>query len=128
MRKIPPAQKNSMFEKKLISENLQKSYCYKCGGVLSGAKVVPITDAPAAIIAHAVCPACKAESMVTITQAGSGVTPVFSDLYGVEFKKFIMEKPVTYDELLDLHVALEKEGIWNLLHKKEKNLVKKLKK
>ena len=111
-----------MLEKKFITENLQKTLCHKCGSNLSGAKLVTITEAPIALIAHAICPICSAESMVTITSAGSGSMPIQSDLTGEEFKKFVGLKPLNYDELLDLHLALKKEKIWNLLQKKEKNL------
>ena len=40
-----------------------------------------------------------------------------------EFKKFIGAKNVSYDEVLDLHIALKKETIWNLLQKKEKKIL-----
>lgn len=116
-----------MIEKKFIVENLQKAQCYKCGSSMGDAELVPITNAPVAWVAHAVCPICKAESMVTITSAGSGIMPIQSDLTGTEYKKFVGIKSVSYDELLDLHVALKKEPLWNLLQKKEKNLVKQQK-
>jgi len=108
-----------MIEKKLINENLQKTYCYRCGSSLEGAKLITISEAPIALVAHAICPICKAESMVTITTTGSGAVPVQSDLTGQEFKKFIGAKAVSYDELLDLHIALKTDHIWNLLDKKD---------
>ena len=116
-----------MFEQKFIAENLQKTYCPKCGSSLEGAQLVTISEAPIALVAHAVCPVCKAESMVTITPAGSGTVQVQSDLTGSEFKKFIGAKNVSYDEVLDLHIALKKETIWNVLQKKEKKQENKLK-
>lgn len=76
------------------------------------------------MVAHAVCSICKAESMITITPAGSGIVPVQSDLTGEEFKKFMGAKAVSYDELLDIHTALKKNKLWNLLDKKEKKLAK----
>lgn len=94
---------------------------------MEGAKYVPITEAPLTWVAYAVCPTCKAESMVTITPTGNGIVPVQSDLAGREFKKFIGARSVSYDELLDLHQALEKESIWSLLRKKENNSVKRIK-
>jgi hypothetical protein len=109
-----------MIEKKFIMENLQRTFCYKCGASLEGAKLITVTEAPIALVAHAVCPICNAESMVTITANGSGAMPVQSDLTGEEYKKFIGLPPVAYDELLDLHVKLKKEKIWNLMQKKEK--------
>jgi hypothetical protein len=117
----------TMLEKKFILENLQKSYCYRCGTSLEGAKLVTITEAPIALVAHAVCNICKAESMITITPAGSGIVPVQSDLTGEEFKRFIGARAVSYDELLDLHTTLKKRNIWNLLVKKEKKSVNKSK-
>ena len=114
-----------MFEKKFIAENLQKTYCPKCGSSLEGAQLVTISEAPIALVAHAVCPVCKTESMVTITPTGSGSIQVQSDLIGYEFKKFLGAKNVTYDEVLDLHIALKKGNIWKLLQKKEKKQVKK---
>jgi hypothetical protein len=113
-----------MLEQKIITENLQKTLCYKCGSSLENAKLVPITNAPVALIAHAVCSVCSAESMITITPTGSGTVPVKSDLTGKEFKKFIGAKTISYDELLDLHTALKKKDLWSLMHKKEKNLEK----
>ncbi len=91
---------------------------------MENAKLVQISDAPVAWIAHAVCQGCKAESMITITPAGNGIVPVKSDLTGVEFKRFLGFKSVSYDEILDLHLALKKENIWKLLQKKEKSSVK----
>lgn len=113
-----------MLEKKFILENLQKSSCYRCGASFEGAKLITITEAPIALVAHAVCASCKAESMITITPAGSGIVPLQSDLTGEEFKKFIGAKAVNYDELLDVHLSLKKQNIWNLLDKKEKKSVK----
>ncbi len=120
--KIPEL--NQMLEKKLLTESLQRICCHKCGSSMEGASIVTVNEAPASLIAHAVCSVCKAESMVTITPVGSGIMPVQSDLTGSEFKKFISAKAVSYDEVLDLHVALKKENIWNLMDKKEKYLEK----
>ncbi len=117
-----------MLEKKYIKEHLERTFCYKCGSSLEEAKLTSITDAPVALIAHAVCPKCQAESMVTITATGSGSIPMISDLHGDEIKKFLGVKGTSYDELLDLHKLLKKESVWNLLHKQDKILAKKLKK
>src|SRR5258708_1162434 len=103
-----------MLEQKYIKEHLEKTLCYKCGSSLEGAKLTSITDAPVVLIAHAVCPKCQAESMVTITSTGSGSIPVISDLHGEEMKKFIGIKSTSYDELLRLHKLLEKKDIWSL--------------
>ncbi|OGC63099.1 hypothetical protein A2264_00150 [candidate division WWE3 bacterium RIFOXYA2_FULL_46_9] len=65
--------------------------------------------------------------MVTITPAGSGVTPVISDLTGEEYAKFIDANIIGYDDVLNLYKALKKESLWNLLHTKEKKQVKKQK-
>ena len=86
-----------------------------------------ITEAPIAFVAHAVCSKCQAESMVTITSAGGGVTPLISDLNIAEFKKFIGTKSVSYDELLDLHKMLSKKDIWSLLEKQDMSLAKRQK-
>ncbi|GIW69294.1 MAG: hypothetical protein KatS3mg101_0041 [Patescibacteria group bacterium] len=108
-----------------ILENLRKTHCYRCGGSLERAEIVPISNETSlAWVAHAVCPKCKAESMVTITPTGNGIVPVQSDLKGTEFKKFVGIKSVSYDEVLDLHLALKKEHIWNLLQKNEKKSAK----
>jgi hypothetical protein len=116
-----------MLARKFITKNLGKTLCHRCGKSMEGAKYVPVSEAPVEWVAHAVCPTCKAESMVTITPSGNGIVPVQSDLAGWEFKKFIGVKSVSYDELLDLHLALKKENIWNLLQKKEKNSEKRTK-
>jgi len=114
-----------MQETNYIKDYLQKTLCYKCGASLERAKLETITEAPIAFVAHAVCSKCKAESMVTITSTGGGVTPLISDLNVTEFKKFISAKSVSYDELLDLHKMLLKKDLWSLLDKKEKSLEKK---
>jgi uncharacterized protein (UPF0212 family) len=113
-----------MLEKKFILEHLEKTNCPKCGSSLKSAEIVPISEAPIAWIGHAVCPKCKAESMVTITQIGAGIVQVQSDMRADEYNKFIGASAVSYDEVIDLHKALKKKNIWNLLHKKEKSLEK----
>ncbi len=110
-----------MLQKKVIKQHLEKIFCYKCGSSLGSAKLVPISEAPLSVVAHAVCPKCQAESMVTISHTGGGSIPVMSDLTGKEIKRFLGAKSISYDELLDLHLELEKKDIWKLLHKKEKN-------
>jgi len=117
-----------MLEKKFIKENLEKTFCYKCGASLGSAKISPITEAPIVVIAHVVCTQCQAESMITITSSGSGSVPLISDMGSEEIKKFIHLKPITYDELIDLHLTLKKENIWKLMHKKDPTSGKKLKK
>ena len=115
-----------MIENKVVLKQLQKAKCYKCGGSLEHAEIVPITSSQIGWVGHAVCPACKAESMVTITQTGTtGIMPVQSDLKGIEYKKFVGIKAISYDDVLQLHQILKKESIWNLLDKKDKNLGKK---
>ena len=110
-----------MIQKQAIKEHLSKTFCYKCGISLEGAKLVPISNAPVALIAHAVCPNCQAQSMITFTAGGSGAMPITSDLYGEEIKKFMTCKQITIDDVLKMHEILKKEKLWNLLHKKEKN-------
>lgn len=116
-----------MLEKRLIKEHLEKTFCHKCGSSLGGAKLVPISEAPISLVAHAVCPKCQAESMITITQTGSGIMPITSDLGSGEIKKFIGMRSVSYDDLMELHLELKKKNIWKLLQKKEKSSVKKRK-
>jgi hypothetical protein len=114
-----------MLEKKFITESLQKTRCYKCGSTMERAKIIPITEAPLALVAHTVCATCQAEGMLTITPVGSGLMPIKSDLKGDEVKKFIDAKAVSYQELLDLHTTIKKEGIWKLLDKKDSKKEKK---
>ncbi|OGC39065.1 hypothetical protein A3K42_00625 [candidate division WWE3 bacterium RBG_13_37_7] len=116
-----------MLEKKLITDSLQKTQCPKCGASLDGANLVTVSEAATLFVAHAVCAVCKAESVVTITPGGSGSISVQTDLLSYEFKKFIAAKAITYDDVLNLHVALKKENIWSLLAKKDKNLEKQQK-
>jgi len=117
-----------MIDRKLIVENLlQRTQCHKCGGRLDQARLVTVSEDMATWVAHAVCPVCKAESMITITPGGGGIAPVYSDLKVSERRKFATAAPINYDDLLDLHQALKKEKIWNLLDKKDKNLEKKRK-
>jgi ribosomal protein S27AE len=116
-----------MLEQRYIKEHLERSSCHKCGSSLGGAKLSTISDAPVALVAHAVCPNCRSESMLTITPAGSGIVPLVSDLTGPEIKKFLACTPVSYDDVLNIHKILKKDSIWNLLLKKEKQSVKRSK-
>jgi hypothetical protein len=116
-----------MLEQKVIKEHLERAVCYKCGASLENAKLFTISDAPMAFMAHTVCPKCKSESVFTITPAGSGIMPLISDLTGEEIVRFAFERGVNYDDLFDLYKKLEKKSLWNLLHKKEKNLARKRK-
>lgn len=107
----------------LIKENLQKLFCYKCGGSLEGAKMEHISNSP---MAHVTCKHCNAESMVTLTLGGIGSVPHVSDLTPKEIKKFLKADPVSYDEVLQLHKLLKRKSIWKLLQQKEQNKVEKL--
>ncbi len=102
-----------------INEHLAKALCHKCGISLEGAKLTPISKMPIALIAHTVCPNCNAESIITITFAGSGIMPMVSDLKGNEFKKVMGKSPTSYEELFELHKLLKGKNIWKLLQKKE---------
>lgn len=116
-----------MLEKKQILENLQGTVCPKCGASLSSATIDTVFEAQSSYVAHAVCSSCLSSSMVTVTPTGSGTVAINSDLEGFEFKKFISQRSVSYEDVLDLHLLLKKENIWNLLHKKEKKQEKQLK-
>ena len=116
-----------MIENKQILENLQGTVCPKCGASLSNARIDTVFEAQSSFVAHAVCASCRASSMVTVTPQGSGTVPIYSDLAGHEFKKFIPERSVSYEDVLNLHLLLKKENLWNLLHKKEKKQEKQLK-
>ena len=117
-----------MLEKKELKENLEKSFCYKCGNNLAEAKIEKISEAPVLFVAHAVCNKCRAQSMVTISSSGTGTVPLISDMSSEEIKKVISLKSITYDEIIDLHVALTSTSIWKLLQKKEPTSGKKVKK
>jgi hypothetical protein len=114
-----------MLEKRVITESLQKTVCYKCGAKMDEAVIVPVADSPLALVVHTVCNQCHAEGMLTITPVGSGLMPVRSDLTGEEMKKFIGAKAIEYKDLLSLHTTLKKESIWSLLEKKDKKKEKK---
>lgn len=107
-----------------LKTHLSKTLCPKCGSSLDTAKLVPITEMPVGILAHAVCIKCKSENMVRITSMGAGVMPLISDLQGREVKKFINTGNVTFEEVIELHKKLSKESICNLLQKKEPSSVK----
>lgn len=110
-----------------INEHLAKALCYKCGASLEGAKLTPISKVSMALIAHTVCPKCAAESIITITLAGSGIMPLISDLRGMEIEKFTGKSPTSYEELFELHSLLKGKNIWKLLQKKDKTKVNKIK-
>ena len=114
-------------DKKTLKEHLIKTFCYKCGSSLDGANVVPVSEVTVALTAHVTCPNCKAESMITITLGGSGMMPVTTDLLPEEIKSFYGVTEISTDDVLTLHTLLKKETLWNLLQKKDKNLVKKTK-
>ncbi len=114
-----------MLESSVIKEHLSKTFCYKCGTSLEDAKITTISEVPVAVVAHARCKNCQAESMVTITIAGGGSVPMLTDLTGDELKKFIGAKSITYDESLDLHLLLKKKPICELMQKKDKILENK---
>jgi transcription elongation factor Elf1 len=109
-----------MLKNKQILENLQSTNCPKCGTSLSTARIDTVFEAQSSFVAHAVCSSCSTSSMVTVTPNGSGTVPIYSDLSGTEFKKFLTKPGISYEDVLDLHLLLKKENIWNLLHKKEK--------
>ncbi|MBI2414727.1 hypothetical protein HYV31_02720 [candidate division WWE3 bacterium] len=106
-----------MIEDKQINEQLAKSNCYKCGESLNGAKMTTIGKLPAAVIAHTVCPNCQAESIITLTLAGSGIMPLISDLGPSEMQKFATNKPTSYDDLFKLHDIVKKGKLWKLLQR-----------
>ena len=53
--------------------------------------------------------------------------PVTTDLLPEEIKGFYGVTEISTDDVLALHTLLKKETLWNLLQKKDKNLVKKTK-
>jgi hypothetical protein len=114
-----------MIETLHLKNHLAKAYCSKCGVSLGTAKLVPISDLPLGVIAHAVCENCNSENMVTITSVGTGVMAMASDLTSDEIKKFVSTSGVSYEEVLELHNRLKKESLWNLLQKKEHNSERK---
>ena len=109
-----------MLKNKQILQNLQGTKCPKCDASLSTAKIDTVFQANSSYIAHAVCSTCSASSMITVTPNGSGTVPIYSDLSGKEFKKFLTSSSISYDDVLDLHLLLKKETLWKLLHKIEK--------
>jgi hypothetical protein len=116
-----------MIDKGYFTKHLSKASCSKCGTSLGSAKFVPISELPLAVVGHAVCEACKSENMVTITTMGTGVVAMASDLSSEEVKKFISEANVTYNDVLELHTALENQSICSLLQKNEQSSEKKQK-
>lgn len=108
-------------------KNLGKVSCYNCGATLEKAQLIVVTETPLALVAHATCPECDAQSMVTVTPSGIGSVPLVSDLEPNEIKKFINMELISYDEILELHKKLKKTTICNLMQQKERRLVKKQK-
>jgi len=108
-------------------KNIGKVSCYNCGATLEKAQLVVVIETPLALVAHATCSECGAQSMVTMTPSGVGSVPLVSDLEPKEIKKFINMEPISYDEILDLHKKLKKTTICNIMQKKEKPLKKKKK-
>lgn len=113
-----------MLEHTHLKTFLSKAYCNKCGTSLDTAELVPITEMPLGLVAHAVCARCKSENMVTITTLGTGVVPLVSDLTGQEIKKFVKSDNISYDDVLAIHKKLRKDSICNLMQKKENILEK----
>ena len=94
---------------------------------MEGAEFTTVSEVPVALIAHAKCPHCSAESMITITVAGNGMAPLVSDLQAYEIKKFIGAKIISYDEILSLHKLVQKTSICKLVHNLEKKQAKEQK-
>lgn len=109
-----------MLKNKQILKNIQATKCPKCEESLSTAQIDTVFKADSSYIAHAICAKCSTTSMITVTPNGSGTVPIYSDLTGTEFKKFLKMPGISYEDVLDLHLLLKKETLWNLLHKKEK--------
>ena len=119
-----PATAITMLEKQYILKHLAKTYCYKCGASMEGAELTTVSEVPVALIAHAKCPNCKAESMITITVAGTGASPLISDLKAHEIKKFMGEKSISYDEILAVHKQMQKTSVCKLMQNLEKKQAK----
>ncbi len=108
-----------LVENKIVIENLHRAACPKCQKPFGNAEIYTVSQAPTSLIAHATCANCKTASMITITNAGTGLVPITSDLGGQEFKKFISASAISHDEVLSLHQTLKEKNIWNLLQRKE---------
>lgn len=106
-------------ENKIVIENLHRAACPKCQKPLGNAEIYTVSQAPASLIAHATCANCKTASMITVTTAGTGLTPITSDLGGMEFKKFMSANAISFEEILGLHKTLKEKSIWKLLQRKE---------
>lgn len=113
-----------MLEHTHLKTFLSKAYCRRCGTSLDTADLVPISEMPLGLVAHAVCISCKSENMVTITTLGAGVLPLTSDLSAKELKRFVHLDNVSYEDVLALHKKLRKDSICKLLQKKEQNTVR----
>ena len=94
---------------------------------LDGARLTPISKVPLALVAHAVCQNCLAESIITITLAGSEVASSSSDLKSSELQNFVGLRPTSYEELFELHSKLKRKPIWKLLQQNEKHSERKIK-
>ena len=116
-----------MIVEKHITDHLSKTKCHKCGMSLDGARLTPISKVPLALVAYAVCSNCLAESIVTITLAGSEAASGSSDLKNEELQKFLGLKPTSQDELFELHGKLKRKSIWKLLQQDEKYSERKIK-
>lgn len=117
-----------MVEREYIKNQLAVTRCYSCGGTLDGSTFALLNNSmPLVTIGHAVCAKCQSQNMVTLTMGGNSAVPMESDLVSEEIVKYADMQEISYMELLDLHQALKKESICKLLHKSEKNSVKKLK-
>ncbi|MBD3365868.1 hypothetical protein GF360_00825 [candidate division WWE3 bacterium] len=108
-------------------QSLENVSCYNCGATLKKGQLVIVSETPLALVAHAVCYQCGAQSMLTMTPSGVGSVPMVSDLEASEIKRFLEMDLISYDEILDLHKELKGTNICSLLQKNENNLEKKQK-
>jgi hypothetical protein len=116
-----------MVEREYIKNQLAVTKCYNCSASLDGSTFALLNNTmPLVTIGHAVCGKCQSQNMVTLTMGGNSAVPMESDLISEEIVKYADMQEISYTELLDLHQALKKESLCRLLHKSEKNSVKKI--
>jgi len=70
-------------------------------------------------LVHITCPHCKNSILAIILVSALGMSSIgiITDLSATDVKRLKMKGPVTEDEVLDLHVALSSEKLFNQFKK-----------
>ncbi|MBD3244427.1 MAG: hypothetical protein GF335_00340 [Candidatus Moranbacteria bacterium] len=87
-------------------------FCPNCNKKYSKAKVNVLNNQEGNIIVHITCPNCLSSVISSISLAGPKITALgmLTDVDKNDLNLFYKKEMVTYDDVIDMHETLEKEG------------------